>query len=157
MKRPEKLPQKRPSSATVYIKGNSASAKYKYFWFLFDAFSVEAVSNDELTLFLFDCEPKTSETDRWSYVRRSFIQRHQQMVYHDQHGVTVRTPGSTPLTNIHSRQPEIVRSRGLSQNLDLFKDSFRILCIIFFLRGNHLYFFRTSQFLVFYSWNYWYS
>merc|ERR1711966_44040 len=55
--------------------------------------------------------------------------------------VTARTPGPPSLTNIHSRQPQVVRSRELSQNLNLFKGSFRLLGAIFFVRGNHLYYF----------------
>ena len=55
--------------------------------------------------------------------------------------VTARTPGPPSLTNIHSRQPQVVRSRELSQNLNLFKGSFRLLCIKKFVRSNHLYYF----------------
>ena len=55
--------------------------------------------------------------------------------------VTARIPGPPSLTNTHSRQPQVVRSRELSQNLNFFKGIFKLLCATFFVRGNHIYYF----------------
>ena len=50
--------------------------------------------------------------------------------------VNVRTPGPPSLTNINS----VVRSRELSQNLNLLR-AFSNYLVLFFVRGNHLYYF----------------